>query len=384
MTPQTHNVEPIGEQPVPQSSGLVAMGLGLMVEFALVWGVWSGVSPLHWALCGHVLLIGLLSGYTVWRSRNGHDVRIEAWLCWFTLTLGPLGPIATFALLLMTNAFGRVAKPFEEWYASLFPEEDTNASERLYQRLMSGREDAIAEGSVGSLTDVLFTGNTRAKQAVVALLARRFRSDFAPALQMALNDPEASIRVQAATAASAIEERFHAQRLELEETARQHKGDRVSMLDLARHMDEYAYAGVLDADRQLATMTAALDSYRAARGYDAAPDAPETDGDQAIDIAIGRLLLRLDRIEEAADHLAALSQTSPDPRPTLWHVECLYRLRRFDALRKRINDPRLAELALTDTYGNVNPVLNLWQISALSDLMGDLPDMSASDPVEAI
>ena len=96
-----------------------------------------------------------------------------------------------------------------------------------------------------------------------------------------------------------------------------------------------------------------------------------------------RLLLRLDRIEEAATHLASLSQTSPDPRPALWHVECLYRLRRFDELRKRIEDPRLAELALTDSYGNVNPVLNLWQISSLSNLLGDVPELDAPDPVVA-
>ena len=134
----------------------------------------------------------------------------------------------------------------------------------------------------------------------------------------------------------------------------------------------------------LATMTAALESYRGARDFAAAPDSPETDGDESIDIAIGRLLLRLDRIEEAASHLASLSQTSPDPRPALWHVECLYRLRRFDELRKRIEDPRLAELALTDTYGNVNPVLNLWQISSLSDLLGeDFPTLNASDPAVA-
>ena len=133
----------------------------------------------------------------------------------------------------------------------------------------------------------------------------------------------------------------------------------------------------------LATMTSALDSYRAARGFTAMPGAPDTDGNESIDIAIGRLLLRLDRIEEAATHLASLSQTSPDPRPALWHVECLYRLRRFDELRKRIEDPRLAELALTDSYGNVNPVLNLWQISSLSNLLGDFPEPDAPDPVVA-
>ncbi len=383
MTTMPPLPEPIGEQPVPPASGLGAIAVSLAIELALVWIVWVGMEPLQSALLGHAALIALLSGYTFWRGLTGHDVRIEGWLCWFTLTLGPLGPISTLALLIMTNAFGRVAKPFDEWYAALFPEEEANASERLYQRLMSGREDAVAEGSVNSLTDVLFTGNTRAKQAVVALLARRFRSDFAPALQMALNDSEASIRVQAATAASAIEERFHAQRLELEHEARKHHGDRHTMLRLARHMDEYAYAGVLDPDRMLATMTSALDSYRAARGFTAVPGAPETDGNESIDIAIGRLLLRLDRIEEAATHLASLSQTSPDPRPALWHVECLYRLRRFDELRKRIEDPRLAELALTDSYGNVNPVLNLWQISSLSNLLGDFPEPDAPDPVVA-
>jgi tetratricopeptide (TPR) repeat protein len=283
-----------------------------------------------------------------------------------------MGPPATLILLTLTDAFGRVAKPFDEWYSALFPEDEQNASERLYRRLMSGREDAIAEGSVNSLTDVLFTGNTRSKQAVVALLARRFRSDFAPALQMALNDPEASIRVQAATAASAIEERFHARRVELEDAARRRWDDRAASLRLARHLDEYAYAGVLDLDRQLAIMTAALEAYRSARSMEHDRDGGENAQDEEIDVAIGRLLLRLDRIDEAAEHLEKLEETSQDPRPTLWHAECLYRLRRFDELRRRIHDPRLSELAMSDSFGNVNPMLNLWQISALSDLASDL------------
>lgn len=346
------------ERPVRIGGDAVTMAVAQAVEAGLLWAVIDGRTDWPEALAGHVGFSALLAVFAVWRARRGRDTRLLSWLAWMTLTLGPAGPLATALLALMILLFTRSARPFDEWYESLFPDDNETRSELLYRRLLAGREDAIAEGSVSSLTDVLFTGTTRAKQAVVALLARRFRSEFAPALQMALADPEASIRVQAATAASAIEERYHARRLELEDTARAAPQDAEARLALAKHLDEYAYAGVLDDDRQQAVMHDALDAYRAANRLLGARE--------DVDLALGRLMLRLDMIEEAEMHLSALSIRYEDPRPLLWHAECLFRLRRFDDLRRIVDEPKLAQLALSEAYAGVNPVVNLWQISALT------------------
>lgn len=348
------------ERPVRAREVVPEIAVAQAVEAALLWTVLDGRLDWPTALAGHGAFGVLLGAYALWQARRGRDTRLLSWLTWMTLTLGPAGPLATGLLAAMTAAFTRTARPFDEWYDSLFPDDHETRSELLYRRLLEGREDAVAEGSVNSLTDVLFTGTTRAKQAVVALLARRFRSEFAPALQMALSDPEASIRVQAATAASTIEERYHAGRLELEDAVRAAPEEADALLALARHLDDYAYAGVLDDDRQRVVMADALDAYRAAnRRLGARED---------IDLAIGRLMLRLDMIEEAELHLSGLSLRYENPRPMLWHAECLFRLRRFAELRQVLDDPKLAQLGLREEYTGINPVINLWQVSALTGL----------------
>ena len=348
------------ERPVRLWDAALETIVAQAVEIALLWAVLGGRIDWPTALAGHVVFCVILGVYTLLWARRDRDVRLLSWLTWLTLTLGPAGPLATGLLALMTAVFTRAARPFDEWYDALFPDDQETRSEVLYRRLLEGREDAVVEGSVNSLTDVLFTGTTRAKQAVVALLARRFRSEFAPALQMALSDPEASIRVQAATAASTIEERYHATRLELEDAVRDAPESADALLDLARHLDDYAYAGVLDEDRQQAVMADALAAYRSAnRRLGARED---------VDLAIGRLMLRLDLIEEAELHLSALSLRYEDPRPMLWHAECLFRLRRFDELRRVLDDPKLAQLGLREEYTGVNPMINLWQVSGLAGL----------------
>ena len=349
------------ERPLRIGGAAVDMAIALASEAMLVWAVFEGWIGWPAALAMHLGFSLCLGLFAFLQNRRGRDTRLQCWLAWFTLTLGPAGPVATALLAVLTLLFTRSARPFDEWYEALFPDDDESRSELLYRRLLSGREDAVAEGSVNSLTDVLFTGTTRAKQAVVALLARRFRGEFAPALQMALSDPEASIRVQAATAASTIEERYHATRLELEEMVRAAPEDSGALLSLARHLDDYAYAGILDSDRQRSVMADALAAYSAAnRRLGARED---------VDLAIGRLMLRLDMIEEADLHLSALSMRYDDPRPALWHAECLFRLRRFDDLRRVLDDPKLAQLGLREEYTGVNPVINLWQISALAGLL---------------
>ena len=348
------------EKPLRVGGAALDIAVALAAEAALAWAVYEGRVDWPAAVAAHLGFSLMLGLFAVWQGRRGRDTRLLCWLAWFTLTLGPAGPVATALLTILTLIFTRSARPFDEWYDAPFPDDEESRSELLYRRLLSGREDAVAEGSVNSLTDVLFTGTTRAKQAVVALLARRFRSEFAPALQMALSDPEASIRVQAATAASTIEERYHATRLDLEETVRAAPEDSGAILSLARHLDDYAYAGILDSDRQRGVMADALKAYRAAnRRLGARED---------VDLAIGRLMLRLDMIEEAELHLSALSMRYDDPRPALWHAECLFRLRRYDDLRLILDDPKLAQLGLREEYTGVNPTINLWQVSALAGL----------------
>ena len=120
---------------------------------------------------------------------------------------------------------------------------------------------------------------------------------------------------------------------------------------------------MLDADRQNQTMRAAMLAYGKA-------DELGGGDSQANRLARGRLMLRLGEVREAEALLVDLVDTASDPRAAMWHAECLFRLRRFDDLRRQLDDPRLAELAIDPAHTALGPAINLWQIAEL--LGGDL------------
>lgn len=360
------------EQPVRVLPAIVPATLALIAETAMLAALAGGRLAGIGFLAAHLVISGLLVVLAAWKIWFRRDARLDVWLAWSTLVSGPLGPAMVIGLCVLLPWFNRSARPFEEWYAGLFPDEDQDAADRLYERIVSGREEAVADtSSLASLTDILLTGSTRAKQAVVALLARRFRSDFAPALAMALSDPEPTVRVQAATASAAIEERYHGRKIDLEAAAGLRPDDPSAWLALAHHLDEYAYAGVLDPDRQTATMLDAHSAYEKAERLGA--DDPE-----GIRLTRGRLLLRLGRLEEAEDLLATLFENARDPGAAMWRAECLFRLGRFEALRQHLDHPRLAELAVDPDHADLGPAINLWQISDLIGLRPELDEAGAS------
>jgi len=352
----------IQEQPLRVAPMLIPGVLALAAETALAYALVEQSAPALQVVAGHAVVSALLVAAAWYRIRRGRDARLDTLLAWTTMVTGPLGPASVLAIAALMPWFARSARPFDEWYADLFPDEDQDASDRLYERIVTGREEAVVDtSSLSSLTDMLLTGSTPTKQAVVALLARRFRSDFAPALAMALSDPEPTVRVQAATAAATIEERYHNRRVEIEDTTRALPQDAKTWLTLARHLDDYAYAGVLDPDRQLQTMQDAQAAYERAETLGA-------DDPSAIKLARGRLLLRIGKIEEAETLLASVIGTVDDPRAAMWQAECLFRLRRFNDLRRHLDHPDLAELALDPRHAALGPAINLWHIGELLDL----------------
>ena len=80
-------------------------------------------------------------------------------------------------------------------------------SKRPYDSIVAGRE-LSGRSAWRSFRDILALGSFEDKQAALAILTRRFTPPLAPALRLALNDPDAAIRVQAATAAARIEDLF--------------------------------------------------------------------------------------------------------------------------------------------------------------------------------
>jgi len=185
----------------------VAAG-AFLVEALVAWLLWTEYPPQWLAPVLHLVAV-VLVGLAAWYVRpNGVPSRMMTLLAVTLFFLGPFGPLGVMLTMLLHSWFRRHATPFDEWYQALFPEEVDEPSRRLYEMLTRGLADSASQENVTSFTDVLQYGSIGQKRAVISLLSRDFRPEFAPALQSALADANPAVRVQAATAAANIEGDF--------------------------------------------------------------------------------------------------------------------------------------------------------------------------------
>ena len=285
--------------------------------FVMAEGLWPIWLLLH-------VLTALALGLWVRRlARRRRALRYPALLAISTSALGFAGAVGAGFASLAQYGYRREARTFQDWYYTLFPPRERRKARTWFELARAlGRE---GDGAVESFADLIRFGDIDQKLAVVALLARRFDPRFAPVLKAALSDPDASVRVQAATAAAHIEDAFVDRWVEAERRTEARKSDPKAHAVLARLLDDYAFAGILDERREDELRKAAEASYRTALRLD-----PQ-DEDALVDL--GRLLIRLDRHEEALDVLKPL-MTAPSVDAAAWLLEALFRLGRFDELHR--------------------------------------------------
>ena len=330
---------------------LVAVGVA-GAEIVLVRLTVGGDISIFFGLAVHSLLV-LGLGYWTSRARSLRaDRRLPLLLTATTATLGPVGPLGTIFLLGLTTWFARSSLPFEEWYASLFPEEDIKDSVKLLERIQGGGDQAAPQTGVSSFIDILSFGTLEQKLDLVSLIAREYRPAFAPALRMALNEPSSTVRVQAASAVTTIEDNFSKQSQRLNESVKRRPSQPDLLLALARLYDDYSGAGILDKDRERAVREDALNTYE--KYLKLAPD------DDSARMAVGKLLVAGDRYADAVELLASFgNDDSAPPKALLLLMECLYRLNRFDELRE-LARARQAEIIEANFGIEVLETVKLW------------------------
>ncbi len=264
------------------------------------------------------VVTGITAG-TVIAHRRGRDLRCLFLLLINVTFLGSLGACAVLLTLGMAARYAASARPFEEWHRSLFPEEESASLSRLREQVEKGT-------SVAPLVDVLSFGSHPQKQLLIGLIGSHFRPGFSPLLKMALADSNNAIRVQAATAITRIESEFVARSLALTRELDK-KGESASALwDLARHNDDYAFAGLLDPDREQQCREHALSLYR--KLLEKAP------ADGRAWIAVGRILVRSRRYVEAVKWFETEPPSGVESDADIWKMESLFHTGRFDELRK--------------------------------------------------
>ena len=330
---------------------LVASGV-LITEVVLVRLVLEGDISVFSGLAVHSLLI-LCLGYWTFRARGfRRDQRLPLLLTSTTATFGPAGPLGTVFLLGLTTWFARSSLPFEEWYASLFPEEDIKGSVRLLERIEPGLDRSTPDTGVSSFIDILSFGTLEQKLDLVSLIARDFRPAFAPALRMALNESSSTVRVQAASAVTAIEERFSKKNFQLNESVDRHPDQPELWLALAQFYDDYSAAGILDKERERVVRGDALNAYE--KYLKLEPD------DGAARVAVGKLLIGAQRYTDAVEFLFPFGESDSSPPETaLLLMECLYRLKRFGELRELAKGCH-AQIVESDFGIEVQETVKLW------------------------
>lgn len=322
-------IGPEGERPMPVFEFLLVTLFAAIVEGMLAYTVHAAPRAAFWVVIAHVTLTALYGLWVLTVARREREWGFPAVVALLLTVTGPLAPVTALAVWPLYKWYEREAIPFEEWYASLFPEIRSSLAADQYQAIMRGERSG--ESAVASFIDVLRRGSTDKKIAVIALLSKNFRPDFAPVLKVALSDETSAIRVQAATAVAKIEDRFVKQVQKFERALERSPNDNAHKRQLAMLYDAYAFTGILDAARERANREKALDLWIEVFGSDPT--------NEEAWLAVGRLLMRLEQHDVAANWFVdTVLGGHATPEIAAWYMEALFHLGRTAELRKVAHD----------------------------------------------
>jgi tetratricopeptide (TPR) repeat protein len=332
---------------------IAAVELGLVVLLRTAPRDWPVAVAVHFITC-------LIVAAGAWlRADDRDEQRLLQLLAASLPFFGPVAPVMLLLVYPVYLRFRATATPFDDWYRTLFPEAERPLSAQIYQSIMRNEVPRGDYSPVVSYMDVMRDGPVQQRIAVVASVARNFRPVFAPVLNAAIADDNPEVRVQAASAVAKLTDDFvgRVQALEAAVAAAPHESKRLR--DLAQAYDEYAYTGILDAAMEQ------NNRLRALQLWIAYCEMEPKDRDAAL--AVGRLLMRLERYHLAAQWLeSAFTEGRASRQAVLWYMEVLYELGRTDVLR------RIAGQAVTDLAqdrklsSNAVSAVQLWASGAVS------------------
>jgi hypothetical protein len=303
----------------------------------------------------HTLMMAALClTYVAAAKRRADSVpRIASLFVIVTSALGPVGACGALFAAMLLRLWASGIPRFDAWYPAAIGDGGLKQPRSLYRHVMNTAAASTEGNGVVPFADVLSGGTLEQKQAVIVLIANRFRPAFAPALLGALNDEDSAVRVLAASAVARIETKFLETSIALEARHGRESGDFAASWHLACHYDDYANTGLLDDTRALAARQRALDLYRRC----------ERERPEALEVihAISRLLVRLGREVEAVEALSpAVARGAVSAETLTWYIECLYRCGRYAALRETCRSLQRNPAALAPMSVSCLEAIALW------------------------
>lgn len=307
----------------------------------------------------HVLSFVILLGVAVLKKLRERDDRF-AWVAMLALpVLGPLAPLGVLFSLFWHYISKEKSLSFRQWRDSIFPPEFKTLAQVVYERIAFGREQAGEDYNVTYLMDILKMGGTEKKREAIYKILRHYEAGLAPLLRLALEDSNNMIRVQAATAITKLKNTYFLQSVKLERLRKTWPDKNGFVLELARHYDNYAFTGLLDASQERESRLMAMKYY-----YLYLDSEPE-DGQHVPEVRqlLARLLFRMNNVEDACKHFERIRESGhATPEVNLWYGECLYRLGRYTVLRQ-LAEETITTPAITDDLkytSNIRGTMMLW------------------------
>lgn len=331
---------------------VVSLVLSFFHGLNLFWLVNETVGVFMFLLI-HAVLLFVTYIYAKAQKMAGADTRYAYLLLVMSAVVGVMGSLGAFLSALLTIFFQRVALPFKEWFYSIFPFRDPELPQQLHEDLVLGRDENPKNYSVMPFLDVMAVGSEKQKRVALARMTTMFSPIFAPAFKKALQDPSNTIRVQAATAITKIENIFHDHLMTLQDLNKKYPRNAVVKKSLADHYDAYAFTGLLDAYREKQNREQALEHYKEYLGMQP--------NDVDVRLKVGRLLMRSGKHKEAADWFkSSLDEGFNSVSMKTWYLECLFNVGDYKRLRDAVMHTPLDLNAMEKDQPALVEAIRLW------------------------
>lgn len=334
---------------------IIVASVVFIVESLLVyWAVKQNLQP-AFVLVLHLAVSIMLWIYASALRSSSRENRFAYLLFLVTASTGPYGAAGVVFALIVYFIYRRSSQPFAEWYDSIFPKLTISQAEQVYDDLVVGRDESSRTYSVIPFLDVLSFGSEVQKRQALAKMTSNFHPNFAPAFKKALNADSNTIRVQAASAISKIENQFMTKLMKLTAIMDKHPNEPVVVKALAQHYDDYAYTGLLDADRELTNRQKAYEHYL--QYLDMQP------ADVDVRTRVGRILMRNKDYDKACKWFAQCIQMGySSPAIAEWYSEALFNCGKYDELRRySMHLHQISPENASPAQAILRESLNLWR-----------------------
>ncbi len=290
--------------------------------------------------------------YTLIRAYFKADVRSHIMASVLILFMGPFGLLISIVCNLFYIIFLRkFTSNFSDWlfeYLFEMDEKETDG-DRIYNRIISGQEVFFNNIDTEPLIDVMEFGTSDQKQAALIKIIKYFSPQFAPILNIALNDPDNAIRVQAAAGLARLQDDFNQTYTAYEKKVIDNSATSEELVKFAKICEMYSRSKLLDPERTAAAVRKSVMMYE---------NALEQMSDNIeLKISYIRILMinrEMDKAEKALNEvLPMLKKPSISDLETV--TDLLLRLKRYNDLRQFTS-----ELAKYDEAEPINDRLCLW------------------------